>query len=59
MHDVGSPLHAPAWLRVLLLGVVVWLGVRIVGNITGSLTVIAVDGTPVAVGSDPTVAAVR
>lgn len=36
------PRHqAPLWLRLLLLFVLLWLGVRIVGNVTDTLTGIA------------------
>jgi hypothetical protein len=35
--EPGSAHRAPLWLRGLILFVVLWLGVRIVGNVTDSL----------------------
>jgi hypothetical protein len=38
MRDGRSADRAPTWLRVLILAVVLWLAVRIVQNVTESLT---------------------
>ncbi len=38
--------HAPLWLRGLILAVVLWLAVKIVGNVTESLTGMVEGGRP-------------
>ena len=42
---------APLWLRGLILAAVLWLAVRIVGNVTESLTGIVEGGPPARVVS--------
>jgi hypothetical protein len=44
--------RAPLWLRLLLLGVVLWLGVRITQNVTEALTGMARDA-PAAANPPP------
>jgi len=46
MDDRRDRVRAPLWLRCLVLGVVLWLAVRIVGNVTESLTGMVGDGAP-------------
>jgi hypothetical protein len=38
MDGKPTPARAPFWLRGLILAVVLWLGVKIVSNVTESLT---------------------
>jgi hypothetical protein len=48
--DGASRTGPPLWLRLLVLAVVLWLGVRVVRNVTDALTTIAGRPHPQAAG---------
>ena len=45
MDDIRSRSRAPFWLRGLILAAVLWLAVKIVANVTESLTGMVEGGT--------------